>query len=1150
MSCMKTYSLKTILRLATGIPLLSGIIIIVAVSISLIELNATKWMVPVIDSLEKEETSSLLRLATSQAGFAEEIMGQIFDEANLARDIATKMLNKDFVKTNNTMPGMAYQYTLPLSLDNIGVLEYDENRIQTNPPPLTNVCSKITDPSKLKNCWFDPEIPLTAGRVVEGANGAASSGEKLTVSLKTTGIYWPHPKATGKLGPHMPGCEGDKNSPCTLDQSYEFQDINNLNHSIVEEIKLTSYLSDVFLQTFLSNEAIEFMYIGTHGHGVFRTFPYGHSVGRVTKDRRSARDGKTRIGYDPRHRPWYWQCEQAGKTIITPPYVDATTDELVITVSTPVYDKMNNQLLAVIGYDVSIARLAKLVLSSKVLQNGFAYLVTAKQGYKYAEYGVTGKEDTGKLVVYPGLKASDIDNGNTNLFHWEFQASTNEANAFEEGVYQNLVNPLTVPNLATFKKGGLLWHIAYAPVRTPRYTLAFVVPDTDIRLPATQVEQLIQSIVQNQIILFVIFITLAFMIFVWMQIEVAHFVVQPIKSLTHVIDLIIKDIARNQADARGDTGSRGKTREKKGKFELYVNELIKPEDEGCKEVSMMKDSFEHMLMALRFGSDSAAKNDLQSALKIYDEARIMFKALSNVRGEGIATFNLAVIFHKIWLQSNKMDMHAYANAENFYKLSIDNGNEIWNSLLHNNGMNNDSRVVPINATGIEMQNRRTKSGEGQGIAVAPIIMDNGIQNQSSSGSSIDENAEVKIPKRLIGNDMADKLAARLHHYSQLLVDTAQLNKYHMAKNMLEQALMLDTNTNNLLGYSARVGLYGEVLFGLGQYQLAEQKVMGQLNILRNRVAMFEHAELTSERLRGKSPEEIKRTQSEYQEEEELFQAFQNALVDAATVMANDLQKQHDMQALSLFQEALTCSKRTKKYTISQIFVRMEPVVNRNFERLSVKFCQSFAAELVKNKTGSGSGNAKDVIFVIDYSGSMSGGKIRRAREGVTNVVQKHMLDGLDKGAVIKFNSSATKMCELTGDKKKLYKIIESLSNPNRATALWDGLGVAINMLKEDSITNDTVDSWIVCVSDGEDNSSEQYKPEKIGNLVKKHGINIVILSVGVTDANALKDMRHVAKSNAAGKIGEIIEIHDSSEIDQAFATIGTLVGGSLEVQHY
>ena len=48
-----------------------------------------------------------------------------------------------------------------------------------------------------------------------------------------------------------------------------------------------------------------------------------------------------------------------------------------------------------------------------------------------------------------------------------------------------------------------------------------------------------------------------------------------------------------------------------------------------------------------------------------------------------------------------------------------------------------------------MQKSRVQNGTGQGIAVAPVIMDNDFQKQSSDGSSIDENAEVKIPKRLI-----------------------------------------------------------------------------------------------------------------------------------------------------------------------------------------------------------------------------------------------------------------------------------------------------------------------------------------------------------------------------------------------------------------
>merc|ERR1711904_25326 len=85
-----------------------------------------------------------------------------------------------------------------------------------------------------------------------------------------------------------------------------------------------------------------------------------------------------------------------------------------------------------------------------------------------------------------------------------------------------------------------------------------------------------------------------------------------------------------------------------------------------------------------------------------------------------------------------------------------------------------------------------------------------------------------------------------------------------------------------------------------------------------------------------------------------------------------------------------------------------------------------------------------------------------------------MYQGMDKAAVIRFNSSVTTMCELTGDKDKLYDIIANLSKPSRATALWDGLGAAIEMLKEGSINNKKVDSWIVCVSDGEDNKSKKF----------------------------------------------------------------------------
>ena len=71
---------------------------------------------------------------------------------------------------------------------------------------------------------------------------------------------------------------------------------------------------------------------------------------------------------------------------------------------------------------------------------------------------------------------------------------------------------------------------------------------------------------------------------------------------------------------------------------------------------------------------------------------------------------------------------------------------------------------------------------------------------------------------------------------------------------------------------------------------------------------------------------------------------------------------------------------------------------------------------------------------------------------------------------------------------------------------------------------------------------------KVGDLIKQHKVNVVILSVGVTDFKAVDDVKLVA--GCGNDVGELIEIQSSEEIDDAFKTIGSLVGGGLEVQHY
>ncbi|UDM07165.1 methyl-accepting chemotaxis protein [Halomonas sp. NyZ770] len=78
--------------------------------------------------------------------------------------------------------------------------------------------------------------------------------------------------------------------------------------------------------------------------------------------------------YDPRQRPWYQQAVEAGETIVTEPYVDMISGELVVSLVHPYTS--NGQLQAVVGADISIQDVIELVTSIAPTPSSFAFLTT------------------------------------------------------------------------------------------------------------------------------------------------------------------------------------------------------------------------------------------------------------------------------------------------------------------------------------------------------------------------------------------------------------------------------------------------------------------------------------------------------------------------------------------------------------------------------------------------------------------------------------------------------------------------------------------------------------------------------------------------------------------------------------------------------
>ncbi|OCH38861.1 methyl-accepting chemotaxis protein [Aliivibrio fischeri] len=78
-------------------------------------------------------------------------------------------------------------------------------------------------------------------------------------------------------------------------------------------------------------------------------------------------------GYDARTRGWYISAKQKNGTIITEPYEDALTGEILISIATAV--KSDNQFIGSIFFDLSLGSLAELVNQVELFDAGYLFIV-------------------------------------------------------------------------------------------------------------------------------------------------------------------------------------------------------------------------------------------------------------------------------------------------------------------------------------------------------------------------------------------------------------------------------------------------------------------------------------------------------------------------------------------------------------------------------------------------------------------------------------------------------------------------------------------------------------------------------------------------------------------------------------------------------
>jgi methyl-accepting chemotaxis protein len=101
----------------------------------------------------------------------------------------------------------------------------------------------------------------------------------------------------------------------------------------------------------------------------------GAYVGFADKTFHRSKPGSPPPGYDPTSRPWYQRAANASGPVMTPPYLDATLNELVVSFATPVRD--GGTLKGVAAMDVSLKTIKADIARIKPSPRSFAMLLMA-----------------------------------------------------------------------------------------------------------------------------------------------------------------------------------------------------------------------------------------------------------------------------------------------------------------------------------------------------------------------------------------------------------------------------------------------------------------------------------------------------------------------------------------------------------------------------------------------------------------------------------------------------------------------------------------------------------------------------------------------------------------------------------------------------
>jgi Mg-chelatase subunit ChlD len=350
----------------------------------------------------------------------------------------------------------------------------------------------------------------------------------------------------------------------------------------------------------------------------------------------------------------------------------------------------------------------------------------------------------------------------------------------------------------------------------------------------------------------------------------------------------------------------------------------------------------------------------------------------------------------------------------------------------------------------------------------------------------------------IAENLDDKvgLASRYNNYGLVLLDSGELDE---AQKYIERALKLNEEINNTRGRVLCLNNLGLIHFKLGSVKLAFGYYQDAMKLAKD---------------------------------EDFVRGLAHSLLNLAMFYL----EQYDVHsAKTHMNEALESARTVNDVLLEEEILERLKLVERDLGDDASQAEIRQALEVIRGTATT----QKSVLYVLDYSGSMSGSRNRASVRGSLDLFNTAIKEK-DTVGVITFHTTSRMILQPTpvrNNKTKIQETLKRLTRPNGNTALWDAVADAIDSLESIGGTQ----RWLVLLTDGEDNSSRRTANEINKKITKlKSALNLVVISVGDIGTDEAILMEFCDRTN-----GTFIKITDTKsvhkEIEKAFKTVGQLM---------